>query len=132
MTKSPNRWVLDVRRGGLHRGLPKARDDRLNITAFGSRHRSKSGSCPLRVLALYTTNSVIRRLSAQCPVCPKADGSGDPETAPSAAKRLASEKRLFRCRKLGAVVTAREQVAVDIHGHRDPAVPHALLYHLGR
>src|SRR5262245_60643980 len=38
------------------------------------------------------SDSVIWRLSPRCPVCPKADGSGDPETAPSAAKRLASEK----------------------------------------
>jgi len=35
------------------------------------------------------------------------------------SQRLASEKRLFRFRKLGAVIAAREQMAVDIHGDRD-------------
>jgi hypothetical protein len=64
-------------------------------------------------------------MSAQCPVSPEADTG-------AAAPALPDEGPLRRC-QLAAVVTAREQVTVDIAGDLDRRMTHAAgLYDLHR
>jgi hypothetical protein len=41
-------------------------------------------------------------------------------------------ERPLGCRKLGTVILARKQVAVDVRGHGDRGVPESMLHHLER